>query len=540
MGENHAFDHKGSLMTDGLIQRGLEAAARGDLQQASGFFTQAVKANPSDENAWLYLGHTLTQPDRREYCYNQVLRLTPANEQAKISLEHLHAPAPVPRVDLTPTLPQEIPAPPRPQSPQPPAATEKPGRGVAIFGLWLLFGLLGSMLLCLGPFAFLLYTGRMDGAIQSWQEAVETVQNGGTIGSETANSATLIPYDSVEGYLKQAADLMDQSDYRGAIPYWQKALDLNPQNDHAHYQLALCYYVLAISENVQTEYYAEVEAAKQNIDRAIELQPENYDYYMTREYIAINFSVNVQNRSDRLPILAQAEQDLIHARSLADASKTDSVDLELAQVYLYSNQCQSALETIEPLTSRVNTSIPKSYSAVKFTQAEALACLGQFDQAIPVIQEAQAVDVKRPEKQFAEALYRFQSGDTDAAQQIIDTLINEQPSFMGKRYYLRAAIYFSQGKSDLAKQDLVLGEKYTFDRGGIYNYVQAQLALEAGDTQKAISWLQQAENTFAPAEETLHQKTLDQITDLGGSPLVIPPSYTFPGVVYPSGNIQSN
>ena len=65
------------------LQHGIAAFKAGDIQKAQSLFAGIVRRNPKSEPGWLWLGHCLSDPQKREYCYQKVLALNPQNEDAR-------------------------------------------------------------------------------------------------------------------------------------------------------------------------------------------------------------------------------------------------------------------------------------------------------------------------------------------------------------------------------------------------------------------------------------------------------------------------
>jgi len=72
-----------------LLAQGMEFVRTGDRKQARELIAKAVKADPSLKQGWWALSHLLDDPDRQIDCLKQVLKLDPANEQARARLEQL-------------------------------------------------------------------------------------------------------------------------------------------------------------------------------------------------------------------------------------------------------------------------------------------------------------------------------------------------------------------------------------------------------------------------------------------------------------------
>jgi pimeloyl-ACP methyl ester carboxylesterase len=70
------------LSKDELLKAAIAATRAGNRAQAAGLFTQVVKLDPNNEQAWLGLGFCLSDPQRRAYCFQRVLAINPANPLA--------------------------------------------------------------------------------------------------------------------------------------------------------------------------------------------------------------------------------------------------------------------------------------------------------------------------------------------------------------------------------------------------------------------------------------------------------------------------
>jgi pimeloyl-ACP methyl ester carboxylesterase len=108
------------MSEEDILKAGIAAARAGERTKAASFFAQAVKANPSSEPGWLYLGMCCTAPDQREYCFRKVLALNPNNSEARNQLAGLSRPAPA--APAAPAPERKIPL----QSSMPPAPSVSP------------------------------------------------------------------------------------------------------------------------------------------------------------------------------------------------------------------------------------------------------------------------------------------------------------------------------------------------------------------------------------------------------------------------------
>jgi Domain of unknown function (DUF4352) len=94
-------------LSDNLLQEGIEALQTGNAAQARALLSNAVQANPQNEQAWLYLAAVLP-PDRAIEVLERVLKLNPENEQAKKGLQALKKQAITPQFDYIDALIEEV------------------------------------------------------------------------------------------------------------------------------------------------------------------------------------------------------------------------------------------------------------------------------------------------------------------------------------------------------------------------------------------------------------------------------------------------
>lgn len=104
------------MNTSQLLQQGIAAARASDRARARHLLTQAVRADPRSEQAWLWLAAVVDSPAQQRTCLEYVLRINPHNPQARRGLDSLAA---------SPSPPPAAPPPPEPQPP-PPAASPQP------------------------------------------------------------------------------------------------------------------------------------------------------------------------------------------------------------------------------------------------------------------------------------------------------------------------------------------------------------------------------------------------------------------------------
>lgn len=153
-------------MESDSFKLGVQAARAGDYQTAQTHFIQAVQSNPNSEKAWLYLGHCITDAEKRITCYQRVLKLNPSNQEAQAALSALSQPNPSQEINPYAEIRQPAPQPPAAKMEQAPpvsaAKSKKRSRLVPI----VLTGCAVSLFLCLGIFIVVALT-RTDTKSQS-------------------------------------------------------------------------------------------------------------------------------------------------------------------------------------------------------------------------------------------------------------------------------------------------------------------------------------------------------------------------------------
>src|SRR5437763_747295 len=79
-----------------IVEEGIEAYKTGDKAEAVRLLTEAIRRDPRDETAWLWLGAALDDPEKRKQAFQRVLQINPNNEKARAALERLGGGAPRP------------------------------------------------------------------------------------------------------------------------------------------------------------------------------------------------------------------------------------------------------------------------------------------------------------------------------------------------------------------------------------------------------------------------------------------------------------
>lgn len=85
------------MSDNSLLQRGIEAARRGDQATARRLLEQVVNQDPNSELGWMWLASVVTTVRERRICLERVLRINPDNQRARQALTQLGGTPPAPR-----------------------------------------------------------------------------------------------------------------------------------------------------------------------------------------------------------------------------------------------------------------------------------------------------------------------------------------------------------------------------------------------------------------------------------------------------------
>ena len=522
-------------MTENFLELGIQAARKGEKDKAVVYLSKVVSSDPLSEEGWLWLGYVLDATEKRKYCYERVLKLNPANKEARLKL-----------VELDEQANQEV-------LKKPPHSNgissgnreirkkgEPTNRNLFNPVLLGVLGVITGILLCGLPL-FWLYsrdllippafgnnpTLALPSATQPVFTPTQTIVNTKistpTLITITPNTTATLESGAASASLliSQAKVKMANKQFAEAIPILDAAITFAPHLDEPYYLRAQAYNHLLNNLRNLSEYQDYVALSLKDIDQAISLRSDNGDYYYLRGNILENIAGITDYRVDRDVIYSKA---LENARVAFDLGTTEDLTERNYAVYLIlSEQCNEAVDLIKDLIDRTDprdTSIGNLY----FLQAEAYACQGELNKAIPLIEKSMLYKTDLDFRKEFKARYLYQAGRYKEALMILNELIEKKPSYGGGRYYLRAAIFIDIGERKKAEDDLNVGSGNTWGRGGVYSYVLGQMALANGDTEEAISQFQNAEATLWGNDYVLRQKVINKLEQLGALPLEITPS----------------
>ena len=88
------------------LQKGIAAAKAGNKKIAAQHLKKAVKEEPHDVNAWLWLSSVVEIPNQKIFCYKKVLEVDPNNEHALKGMRIVQNSPPPPSPPPSPTKPK--------------------------------------------------------------------------------------------------------------------------------------------------------------------------------------------------------------------------------------------------------------------------------------------------------------------------------------------------------------------------------------------------------------------------------------------------
>jgi tetratricopeptide (TPR) repeat protein len=502
-------------MDDQNLLLGIEEAKKGNYEKAAGYLAKAVQANPMNPDVWLFLGHCLSDIEKRRYCYQRALAIDPQSEIAKASLARLDNPQklelPTPEhvsLPISQESPTTVPVNDQPSTIE---NKQKPGGLLGAF----VFGFILALLLLVLPGMLLIKSGKFDNYLIKKYLVPDIYPQMG--------SATPIPLkdqDNIDGYLANARQAINDKDYEKALPYLDKVIIQSPDHDAAYAMRAKCYYRLTYEEHSQEIYNTNLQKALADIDMAISLQPSAAEYYELRRGVLSDISSSLTYQADREILLKSVIENDLKFLSLSPIlNKRLLFSTILANDLIDSGQCEEGMQIVKDLEKKILPGDGDKYGCLMCVAAAGYACLGDMDKAVESMDEAlsrsnNALNVKP----YFKALYLYQAGRKEEALATLNTSLNTFPTFAGNRYYLRALINLDMGDKEQALQDLRMGEMYTWEREDLYAYVNAKLALEDGNKEDAIHWLQVAEASLFPYSSVLQKQINEELLQLGAQP----------------------
>jgi tetratricopeptide (TPR) repeat protein len=213
-------------------------------------------------------------------------------------------------------------------------------------------------------------------------------------------------------------------DYNKALIFFQKSLELNPENDACHYKVAE---ILVLNEDYER---ALVYATK-----ALELDRSNKYYYLQ--------TADIYTKQSNFSAAAQ-----LYETMLSTIPGTDMHLFDLAALYLYGNNLDAALTTYDRIEDRFGLS-----QEIVFSKQRIYLKQNKLDSAISEIQEMITLFPDEPAYVFnLSELYISNNRGTEATP-YLKAFIREHPEDARARLLL-AEVYKQQGQLNQAVEEL--------------------------------------------------------------------------------------
>jgi tetratricopeptide (TPR) repeat protein len=533
-------------MEDQIYQDGVAAAKAGDMVAARKHFSKFVELNPESEKGWLALGQSVDEVEMKEFCFKKVLLINPDNFTAHNLLQTLPQSQAIDREiwQSIEVVDDEV-------------STVKEPIFQKIFSLPAIIGFVLGLIVVGGMFLFIVKNNPPAFFVQFARAIVPTPegmrpedQDTETQTADVTSSPTWTPlstpsptgdpfiatpshsgsvserYREISHMVLPGKLLMNQGNYAEAILIWDEVIRILPEFANAYYLRGSSYLWLTNNQRGLTDYIENSQKAYDDFTKAIELGPPRGEYYLNRAQALVNLSNQFEYRDYVAPFYQQSLEDNIQAYMLGSyyAGITRRVGVSLRRT----GRCEEALDFFLRLVDEQGKNAVPSAS-INGGIADAYDCLGEFEKALNYIEESISIlevigeDTQRAkwrQVQILIALERY-----NQAFEIINESIEESPHYYGWRYYERAYLYYLQGEPELAYQDLDEGSVNTWGQYKMRAYLLALLALEEGDEDSGLYWLQLAEASLPKYSlPHIYEHTLEEIDRLGGSLLYPTPT----------------
>lgn len=320
--------------------------------------------------------------------------------------------------------------------------------------------------------------------------------------------------------LVDARELIYNGRFSDAIPILNEVIASDPNRIEA-YKLRSNAYQNS-SSNIYSEQQSFYVNALHDVDKMIELQPTNGNNYAHREVILRALANLPPDSATKFAIYKLASDNAKKALELGVTSDHDYAIRDYARNLIESNHCEDGLNETQALVNQTNPQDPMM-STYNIYLTEAYLCLNKLDKALETAQKIQCDNSATSCRLMYLSEVYFQSGEAEKALALLNYSIDQEPTFGGWRYFIRALIYYDQGKKDLARQDLATGDNYTWYGNGVYWYMKAKLAFDDGDNKNGVLYLQYAESTLDVPYTPLRQKILSELQLRGSSPIIMTP-----------------
>lgn len=511
-------------MTNDDLRFGIEAAKKGEFENAKSHLARAVKNNPNSEEGWLWLGNCLTDTEQRKFCYERVLKINPLNSKAQHELDNIFLSSSISHSEVNSSLSKDTPV----TSEEKPEKTNWKSNPLFLR----IMGAIAGCFVCGIPFLFIIYSGLLDplagtttyDILDESQLIPPLMISPPTMDSENGYPTSVYPNPqfSADANIRKIRELISQERHAEAIILLDQVIQSSPELDEPYFLRAYCYYALMKRQRSQSEFQDYLGRAMEDIDKAIAIRSDNGDYYMLRQYILVDLASLQDYQANAQHISQYALENAFAALNLG-TTLDEYPDRIYVTDLIFVNRCEEALQKLSEMIEQTDRQNP-SIGGLYHMQSQAYICMDKVDKAILMVDKSMFNNTNMEWKYELKSRYLYQAGRNNEALQILNELIEEKPSYDGWRYFLRALIYQEMGEREKAEENLILGMANTWSRAGLFSYVKGKMALEDGNIEEGIALLQQAEATLEYLFAPLQKRIQSELKELDSHSLVITPS----------------
>ncbi len=332
------------------------------------------------------------------------------------------------------------------------------------------------------------------------------------------------PKASPEERLKQVDALTQQGKCREALPILDELIKEKPDWDLPYERQGMCN--VGFQSNVFTERQGYLLAALHDANKLVELDPTSGGYHAWRDYVLREIADLEVYSANEFAIYDLANQDVAKAKELG-VDPSSYAFRHYATNLVQGNHCQEGLTETQKLIDQTTTQSMEYGQYYSLYLTKAYLCLGKLDKALETAQSITCEDPGRACRTGLIAEIYFQSGEDEKALETLNDMINFQPAGGGWRYFIRALIEYKRGQKELASKDLEFGAANIWYENGVYWYVKAKLALDAGDKETGIQYLQTAEQTLDVTYTLFRQQIIQELKTYGAKPIARKPDLPF-------------
>ncbi|WP_259780735.1 XrtA/PEP-CTERM system TPR-repeat protein PrsT [Aestuariispira ectoiniformans] len=293
--------------------------------------------------------------------------------------------------------------------------------------------------------------------------------------------------------LKETQSYLEKGEYKAAVIELKNAIRDDPKNPHLRFQLGRIY--LSAGDGLGAEKEFNV-ALENGIDPSIMQVPLAQTYLVLRRYDDVLNKTSVEKTApgQKAQILTTHSQALLEKGKLAEAEKLAQ---QAVQEEPTSPRATDALavvmlreKRIEEAESLIDTFLAahEGDAALLFRKGEIRRSMKDADGAINFYNRALSYNRSYVPALSSRALSWLSLGETEKAQQDIETILTDSPGNPFGRY-LKALIAFRDQKTDEAN-DLLVATGPALDEYAPALFLNAAVRFARGDLEQAQSYIQ--------------------------------------------------